>query len=120
MQPPKWEQLDAWKGCHELCVATLKLVRGKKSADDILRLLSGAALRAVGRVAFGAGSGDRRMLLRSLYAVQGWLWSYAAHLEVARVMGVLTEQECINLDALRGRASFYTVRHLDRTFRPKS
>jgi hypothetical protein len=49
--------------------------------------------------------------------VQAYLATFAAHLELCRVTGLVAEDACINLDALRGRATFYVTRELDRVMR---
>jgi hypothetical protein len=114
----KLQELDAWKGCHELVLATWRATEAAMSVDrEIPMRLRNSALLALGKVAFGAGSGDRRLFRRSLYRVQGWLWVFGSHLELARVMGVLPAETCLNLDALRGRAAFYVMRQIQRVLR---
>ncbi len=104
-----YEKLDAWKGCHALVLTTLKTIDGLERRDsDLLDRLSRTALTAAGKIAFGSGSRNRKMLLWGVQRAAGALSEFAYHLSIANVMGVLPEATCKRLGALRGRAAFYT------------
>lgn len=104
-----FEQHDAWKSCHELVLTTFKEMDALPGGDpDIRQRLRATCLRAAAKVAFGAASGNTKMFTYALMRTTGYLSEFAYHLAVARVIGDLPEALCTTLDALRGRANFYT------------
>ncbi len=104
-----FEQHDAWKSCHELVLTTFKEIDGLAGGDkDIRNRLRATCLRAAAKVAFGAGSGNTKMFAHALMRSSGYLSEFAYHLSIARVIGDIPEALCATLDALRGRANFYT------------
>ncbi len=110
-----YEKLDGWKVCHELVLATYRATDEAIARDEdaIILRLRRCALRAVGRIAFGAGSGNRRMMYRAVMQALSWLSEFAYLLELAKARGLLAETSCTSLDALRGRGAFYTTRLLE-------
>ena len=110
-----YEKLDGWKVCHELAVATYSATEHviAEDEDDVVARLRHCALRAAGRLAFGAGSGDQRMLRSAVLHTLSWLSEFGYVLELAKSWALLSPANCANLDALRGRGAFYTARLLD-------
>lgn len=109
-----YEKLDAWKGCHALVLAVHKFTDNKIDQDPrLIMRLRYIALRAAGKLAFGSGTRNRRMFQRAAERSAGYLSEFAYHLAFARVMGLLSEENCKRLDALRGRAAFYTFQLLE-------
>ncbi len=108
-----FEELDAWKACHALVLATDAAIKGRDDHEhDLLDQIAYTAIRSAAKLAFGAGTHNRKMFLRSAERSAGYLSEFAYVLNLVRVMSVLPEKVCAELDALRGRASFYTVRLL--------
>ena len=109
-----YETQDGWKVCHELVVATYRATDEAILGDDdlILEGLRSCALRSAGRLAFGVGSGDTRMMRAAALETLGWLSEFAYHLKLAGLMALLKPSTCASLDALRGRGAFYTARLL--------
>jgi len=70
-------------------------------------------------VAFGSGTHNRRMFRAAIARSAGYLAELRYHLSLARVMGALSEKVCIELDALRGRASFYSFELLKSLMGPR-
>lgn len=108
-----YERLDSWKACHALTLAvfqaTKSLLEQDPGAADRLRL---AALLSASKLARGAGTGNWHLLRECAGLAAGYLSEFGYHLELSRVMGLLPDEVCAMLDALRGRAAFYTWKHL--------
>ncbi len=104
----RYQKLDAWKSGHDLVIAVLEGTEDYKGPEKrMVRRLGYLAIRAVGRVAFGKGTGNRKMFLQALMRAQGYLSEFQYQLSLARAMDVLPEALCTKCDALRGRATFY-------------
>jgi hypothetical protein len=121
--PPKgtpmmaFEKLDAWKSTQALVLALYDVLppkawRNSPHAAHAARLHR-SALRAVGRIAFGAGTRNRKMFRRAVERAVGHLSEFAYQLALARSHGVLQPAIADRLSALRGRASFYTWQLLE-------
>ncbi len=104
-----YEDFDAWKGCHALVLATHEDTKPAAGREpQLVRRLEYHAVAAAGKLAFGAGSRHRGMFRLAVARTAGHLSAFGYHLSLVRVMGILPEVECTRLDALRGRAAFYT------------
>ncbi len=114
-----YEDLDAWKACHALVLATHSSLKQRTQEDhDLLDRLCYTALRSAAKLAFGAGTHNRTMLLHSAERAAGYLSEFAYLTGMIRVMGLLSPTTCTELDALRGRAAFYTLRLLTSLVAP--
>jgi hypothetical protein len=115
-----YQKLDAWKACHALFLAVHEATDAKAEQEpEMVMLLQWSALRSAGKLAFGSGTRNRRMFLHATERACGWLSEVAYQLAVLRVMGLLTEEAHKRLDALRGRAAFYTWQLLEQLLRPE-
>lgn len=105
-----YHRLDAWAVSHELTLAVYRATRTFPSpAGDHLRDgLRRAAMMAPAKLANGAGRRHRGMVRRSVDLAAGFLSELAYGLRLARELGLLAEEKWQELDALRGRAAFYT------------
>ena len=65
---------------------------------------------ASGRIARGAGFGNRRMFAFCLDRTLGALSELGYHLNMAQTLNVLPEETVRELESLRGRAVFYTTK----------
>ena len=110
-----FERLDAWKVCHALALAAFRVVRSlpESSDSDLLSDLVRSAILAPAKIARGSGTRSRRMFLQCVGLAAGHLAELAYYLRLANDLGVLPEDKWQELDALRGRASFYTWKLLD-------
>jgi four helix bundle protein len=114
-----YQKLEAWKTCHALVLAVYQATEGKHKQDpDLIERLRYTAMRAASKIAFGSGTGHRKMFMRAVMYSAGYLAEFTYHLTMARVMGILPERACSQLDGLRGRATFYTRRLLDSFILP--
>ena len=109
----RFENLDSWKACHALALgvydATKPLLERDPEIAEQLRL---AALLATSKLARGAGMGTRRTMRQCAELSAGHLSEVGYHLKLAGVMGLIPQETCQRLDALRGRAFFYVWKHL--------
>jgi four helix bundle protein len=108
-----YEQLDAFKVCHELALRVYRVAEQMDERDPELAVqLWSAALCASSKIARGAGSRNRRLfqfcLDRSLCALS----EVGYHLTMAHALDLVTEETRRELDGLRGRAVFYTSKLL--------
>ena len=115
-----YEKLDAWKSGHALVMAVLDARQSYQGRDKrLVGRLAYTAIRAVGKLAFGKGTGNRKMFLMATARAGGFLSEFQYHLSLVRVMGVLPEALCGQLDALRGRASFYVGQLMESLLVPR-
>jgi four helix bundle protein len=106
-----YEQLDAFKVCHDLALRTYRVAEQLNERDpELAAQLWSAALFASGRIARGAGFGSRRMFAFCLDRTLGALSELGYHLTMARTLNLVTEDTERELEGLRGRAVFYTTK----------
>lgn len=106
-----YDQLDAFKACHELAIRAYRIAEGLDERDpELAAALWGAALHASGRIARGAGFRNRRMFAFCLDRTLAALSEVGYDLTMARGLDLLTEEVCRELESLRGRAVFYTTK----------
>jgi hypothetical protein len=104
-----YEELDAWKGCHALVMAVLPVTREVIDREpEIIHRLRFLALRSAGVLAYGAGARNTKMLRQATERSAAYLSEFAYYLALTQISGVLADNLCASLDALRGRAAFYT------------
>jgi four helix bundle protein len=108
-----YEKLDSWKACHALALhvykATKPLLKRDPELAERVRL---AALLSAAKLARGVGIGNRKAFRYCAGLAAGHLNELAYHLKMVRVMELLPEVSCDELDALRGRAAFYVWKNL--------
>jgi hypothetical protein len=105
---PTYADLDACKTCRALLLAIYQdceEFRGRDAslADGLQR----SALRAAGKLAFGRGTGSKRMLRHAAERAAGHLSKVGHDLAIAAALGLIEKERYQELDALRGRANFY-------------
>ena len=116
-----YEKLDAYKACDALFKAVHEATKGIMDRDpELLYHLCRNALRATLKLAYGSGTRNRKMFLQSVQRTRGYLSAFAYAVSLARVMGVLSDEVCTRLEALRGRASFYTWQLFESLLTPPS
>ena len=104
-----YEELDAFKVCHELALRTYREAERLNERDpELAAQLWSAALFASARIARGASFGRRRMFAFCLDRTLGALSELGFHLKMARTLDLVTEESARELEGLRGRAVFYT------------
>lgn len=114
----KFEKQDAWKSCHALAVAVLSDTRDGNADDTLLSRLRWCAMRSAAKIAFGTGTGNRRMFRNAVSMSAGYLGEFAYYLTLAEIAQTVPQDTRQRWDALRGRASFYTWRLLDELTAP--
>jgi four helix bundle protein len=108
-----YEHLDAWKVCHELTLGVYETTKPMLDSDpDIAHQLRLAALLAAAKLARGAGTGNMTMFRECAGMSAGHLSEVSYYLNIAHVMGLVSDATQQKLDALRGRALFYIWKHL--------
>jgi four helix bundle protein len=114
-----YEQLDAFRVCHELTVRAYRAAEQIDERDpELAAQLWSAALIASGRIARGAGFGNRRMFAFCLDRTLGALSEVGYHLNLARALNLVKEETQRELESLRGRAVFYTTKLLTSLWEP--
>jgi len=114
-----YEKLDAWKVCHELTLGVYEATKAMLETEpDIAHQLRLAALLAAAKLARGAGTGNKTMFRECAGMSAGHLSEVSYFLNIAHVMGSLSDTTRQKLDALRGRALFYLLKHLTATRTP--
>lgn len=104
-----YEKLDAHKVLHELVISLYKATDTTKDNDvhEIIVHLRWAAIRAPAKLAHGSVRG-RKVFMRFVGLVMGYLMEIAYLLKTARDVCLIPEAKWQELDAVRGRATFYT------------
>ncbi len=106
-----YEDLDAFKACHELTMAVYKVAETLEEKDPELGVqLWSAALCASSRIARGSGFRNRKMFWASVDRSLSALSEIAYHLAMAYTLGLVSKEDHQKLESLRGRASFYCVK----------
>lgn len=105
-----YERLDAWKVSHELAIAVVGVVRSLPESQDngLMGDLVRAAILAPAKIARGWGTHQRRMFLHCVAMASGHLAELSDYLRLAHETGLLPAEKWKELDAIRGRAAFYT------------
>jgi four helix bundle protein len=106
-----YEELDAFKACHELTLAVHPIVEALDEKDPELSVqLWSAALIASSRIARGSGFRNRRMFWAAADRSLGALSEIAYHLNMADGLSLISKEDHQRLESLRGRAVFYTFK----------
>lgn len=117
MQP--LEDLDAYKACHQLTLSMHRVVEKLEDRDaELAAQLWLAALYATGRIARAAVFTAPRWVAMYLERALGALAEMAYHLNLAHTLGLIPEEDHRELESLRGRAVFYTMKQLTMVVSP--
>ncbi|HWC75246.1 MAG TPA: four helix bundle protein [Gemmatimonadales bacterium] len=108
---PSYEDLDAFKACHQLTLAVHKVTEGLDEKDpELSAQLWGAALIAPSRIARGSAFRNRKMFWVCVDRSVAALYEIEYHLKMGYTMGLISKEDHQNLESLRGRAVFYTMK----------
>ena len=108
-----YEQLDAFRVCHELAQRSYRVAEQLGERDpELAAQLWSAALVASSRIARGAAFRNRRMFGLCLDRTLGALSEVGYHVTVARTLKLMSETTATEIESLRGRAVFYTTKLL--------
>jgi len=106
-----YEDLDAFKACHQLTLAVHRVVETLEERDATLAAqLWAAALCASSRVARGSGFQNRRMFASCVDRTLAALSEISFYLEVGCAMNLISKEERHELESLGGRALFYSMK----------
>ncbi|OLD73789.1 MAG: hypothetical protein AUF61_00780 [Chloroflexi bacterium 13_1_20CM_66_33] len=106
-----YEDLDAFKACHQLTLAVHRLVETLEERDGTLAAqLWAAALCASSRIARGAGFRNRRMFAACADRTLAALSEISFYLDVGCAMDLISKEERQELESLGGRALFYSMK----------
>ncbi len=106
-----YEDLDAFKACHQLTLAVHRVAEKLEERDTTLSgYLWAAALCASSRIARGSGFRNRRMFAACVDRTLAALSEIAYYLEMGFAMGLISKEERQELESLGGRALFYSMK----------
>jgi len=106
-----FEDLDAFKACHQLTLAVhgVNVNLEERDAELAGRLWS-AAIVASSRIARGSGYRDRRMFRACVDRTAAALAELEVYLELARELELISAEGHRELESLSGRALFYVMK----------
>src|SRR5436189_6200922 len=88
-----YEDLDAFKACHQLTLAAHRVTANLEERDaELAGRLWSAAIIASSRIARGSGYRDRRMFLAGGDRTAAALAEFEGYLEPARELGLISEE----------------------------
>jgi four helix bundle protein len=106
-----YEDLDAFKACHQLTMAAHRVSEKVEERDvELAGQLWAAALIASSRIARGSGFRHRRMFAVCVDRTLGALSEISYHLEMGRTLGLISKADHRELESLGGRALFYVMK----------
>jgi four helix bundle protein len=110
---------DAWKTGHDLALAIYQATKPIEERDSgMTHRLRYAAIRGVGRIAFGLALESRKMSVYAVSSATGYFHEIGWLLSMVRTLELLPDEECDRLDALRGRVVFYTQKLIESLLTP--
>lgn len=116
-----FEKLDAWKACHELVLAVYRATDELPERERLLRdRMRAAALVAPAKLANGSARQDRQAFLRHVALAGGFLAEFGYVLQLAKERELIRPRTVRELDALRGRATFYAWKLYDSLTAPRT
>ena len=111
MQP--FEDLDAYKACHQLTLSVHRVVERLEDRDpELAAQLWVAALFATSRIARAAAFSTPRWAAMYLERTLGALSEMSYHVTLAHTLNLVSDEDQRELESLRGRAVFYTMKQL--------
>jgi four helix bundle protein len=108
----KYENLEAWKACHELALAVYRVTESFPS-DERYGLTSQArraAFSAAANICEGSARRGKREFRRFLDISLGSLSELTYVFRLARDLKIITQKGWEELEKVRGRAGFLTWR----------
>lgn len=114
-----YKDSDAWKEGHQLALAIYRATKPIEERDSgMTHRLRYAAIRGVGRIAFGLALESRKMSVYAVSSATGYFHEIGWLLSMVRTLELLSDEECDRLEALRGRVVFYTQRLIEVMLSP--
>src|SRR2546422_4029061 len=106
-----YEDLDAFKSCHQLTLAVHRLAEKLEERDATLAgHLWAAALCASSRIARGSGFRNRRMFAACVDRTLAALSEISYYLDMGHAMGLISKEEHQEIESLGGRALLYSMK----------
>lgn len=106
-----YEDLDAFKACHELTLAVHRVAEKLEERDTTLSgYLWAAALCASSRIARGSGFRNRRMFAACVDRTLAALAEISFYLEIGCATDLISKDDRQELESLGGRALFYSMK----------
>jgi four helix bundle protein len=106
-----YEDLDAFKACHQLTLAVHRCNEKLEERDvEVATQLWCAAVIASSRIARGSGFRNRRMFAVCVDRTLAALAELSSHLELARELDLISTEDHGELESLGGRALFYVMK----------
>lgn len=108
-----YEQLDAFRVCHELTMTAHRVLKTFEERDpELAAQLWCAVMVASSRIVRGTAMSNRRLYVASVDRTLGALSEVGYFLQLAKTLDLLSEQDDKVLEGLRGRAVFYSSKLL--------
>ena len=106
-----YQELDAFKACHQLTLAVHRLAERLEERDATLSGdLWAAALCASSRIARGSGFRNRRMFAACVDRTLSALSEISYYLDMGYAMGLIAKDEHQEIESHGGRALFYCMK----------
>ena len=106
-----YEDLDAFKACHQLTLAVHRLAEKLEERDATLSgHLWAAALCASSRIARGSAFRNRRMFAACVDRTLSALSEISYYLDMGYAMGLISKEDHQEIESLGGRALFYSMK----------
>src|SRR5207247_966385 len=106
-----YEDLDAFKACHQLTLAVHRLAEKLEERDATLSgHLWAAALCASSRIARGSAFRNRRMFAACVDRTLSALSEISYYLDMGYAMGLISKEDRQEIESLGGRALFYSMK----------
>jgi four helix bundle protein len=106
-----YQELDAFKACHQLTLAVHRLAERLEERDATLAgHLWAAALCASSRIARGSGFRNRRMFAACVDRTLSALSEISYYLDMGYAMGLIAKEDHQEIESLGGRALFYSMK----------
>lgn len=106
-----FEDLDAFKACHQLTLAVARVKPRLEERDsELAARLWSAGIVASSRIARGSGLRNRKLFLSCIDRTAAALAELEAYLELARELELISAEDHRELESLGGRALFYVMK----------
>src|SRR3989441_2758997 len=106
-----YQELDAFKACHQLTLAVHRLAEKLEEPDATLAgHLWAAALCASSRIARGSGFRNRRMFAACVDRTLSALSEISYYLDMGYAMGLIAKEERQELESLGGRRPVFSLK----------
>jgi len=106
-----FEDLDAFKACHQLTLAVARVKPRLEERDgELAARLWSTGIVASSRIARGSGFRNTKLFRPCVDRTAAALAEFGAYLELARELEMISAEDHRELESLGGRALFYVMK----------